>query len=83
VVLARGKKSTGFMALDGGPGFLPEVIRGGLHQFWPFAYKVHRQKLITVRSIGYIFARTGAPLAEVQALAAWPEGGTRATRAPS
>lgn len=33
---------------------------------------MHRQKLITVRSIGYLFARTGAPLAEGQALAAWP-----------
>jgi len=27
-----------------------------------------------VRSIGYLFARTGAPLAEGQALAAWPVG---------
>ena len=38
----------------------------------PFQYKVHRQRLITVRNIGYLFARTGAALAEGQALAAWP-----------
>ena len=63
----------GFMALNGGPGFLPATIKGGLHVFTPYQYRVHRQKLITVRSIGYLVARTGAPLAEGQALAAWPE----------
>jgi uncharacterized membrane protein YqiK len=69
--LRKGKPS-GFMAIDGGPGFLPNTIKGGWHAFTPFQYRVHRQKLITVRSIGYLFARTGAPLAEGQALAAWP-----------
>jgi uncharacterized membrane protein YqiK len=62
----------GFMATENGAGFLPEVIRGGFHRFVPFQYRVHRQKLITVRSIGYLFARTGAALPEGQALAAWP-----------
>jgi uncharacterized membrane protein YqiK len=70
---ARGaRQQSGFMALDGGPGFLPGTIKGGWHLFMPYQYRVHRQKLITVRSIGYLFARTGAPLAEGQALAAWP-----------
>jgi uncharacterized membrane protein YqiK len=69
--LRKGKPS-GFMAIAGGPGFLPDTIKGGWHVFTPFQYRVHRQKLITVRSIGYLFARTGAPLAEGQALAAWP-----------
>jgi uncharacterized membrane protein YqiK len=70
----RGKTSLpGFMALQGGPGFLPATIKGGWHVFTPFQYRVHKQKLITVRSIGYLFARTGALLAEGQALAAWPE----------
>jgi uncharacterized membrane protein YqiK len=69
--LRKGKPS-GFMAVDGGPGFLPNTIKGGWHAFFPFQYRVHCQKLITVRSIGYLFARTGAPLAEGQALAAWP-----------
>jgi uncharacterized membrane protein YqiK len=68
-----GAAASGFMALAGGPGFLPATIKGGWHIFMPFQYRVHRQKLITVRSIGYLFARTGAPLAEGQALAAWPE----------
>ncbi len=68
----RGGRNSGFMALQGGPGFLPDTIKGGWHRFPPFQYRVHRQKLITVRSIGYLFARTGAPLAEGQALAAWP-----------
>jgi uncharacterized membrane protein YqiK len=71
---ARGSKRSGFMALDGGPGFLPDTIKGGWHGFTPFKYRVHKQKLITVRGIGYLFARTGAPLGEGQALAAWPEG---------
>src|SRR5580692_1516954 len=68
----RAGRLSGFMALDGGAGFLPDTIKGGWHAFVPFQYRVHRQKLITVRSIGYLFARTGAPLAEGQALAAWP-----------
>jgi len=67
-----GGRPSGFMALEGGAGFLPDTIKGGWHSFFPFQYRVHRQKLITVRSIGYLFARTGAPLAEGQALAAWP-----------
>ena len=70
---ARGSGRSGFMASDGGPGFLPDTIKGGWHSFTPFKYRVHKQKLITVRSIGYLFARTGAALAEGQALAAWPE----------
>jgi uncharacterized membrane protein YqiK len=67
-----GSQRSGFMALAGGPGFLPQTIKGGWHRFRPFQYRVHKQKLITVRNIGYLFARTGAPLAEGQALAAWP-----------
>jgi uncharacterized membrane protein YqiK len=68
----RAVPPSGFMACRGGPGFLPATLKGGWHFFVPFQYRVHRQKLITVRNIGYLFARTGAPLAEGQALAAWP-----------
>jgi uncharacterized membrane protein YqiK len=68
----RAGARAGFMATRGGTGFLPDTIRGGWHAFMPYQYRVHRQKLITVRSIGYLFARTGAPLAEGQALAVWP-----------
>jgi uncharacterized membrane protein YqiK len=63
----------GFMALGGETGFLPETIHGGFHSYMPFMYRVHRQKLITVRNIGYLFARAGAALPNGQALAAWPE----------
>jgi uncharacterized membrane protein YqiK len=56
-------QTANFMALNGGAGFLPATIKGGWHAFFPFQYRVHRQKLITIRSIGYLFARTGAPLA--------------------
>jgi uncharacterized membrane protein YqiK len=66
-------QTASFMALNGGAGFLPATIKGGWHAFMPFQYRVHVQKLITVRSIGYLFARTGAPLSEGQALAAWPD----------
>ena len=66
------KKRMGFMAVNGGAGFLPDTIKGGWHVFIPFQDKVHRQRLITVRNIGYLFARNGAALAEGQALAAWP-----------
>jgi uncharacterized membrane protein YqiK len=67
-------KKIGFMTLGGDAGFLPEIIQGGWHRFMPFMYKVHKKKLITVRNIGYIFARTGEALPNGQALAAWPVG---------
>ncbi|WP_158743666.1 SPFH domain-containing protein [Acidisphaera sp. L21] len=66
--------SSSFMSLTGSPGFIPEVIRGGWHVFFPGKYRIHRKELITVRSIGYLFARDGAPLPNGQALAAWPDG---------
>ena len=64
----------GFMALEGGAGFLPEVIRGGWHAFAPFQYRVHKRKLITIDQIAYLIARVGAPIGEGQALGEWPEG---------
>ena len=64
----------GFVTLGAEAGYLPEVIQGGWHRFIPFKYRVHRQKLITVRGIGYLFARTGTRLPNGQALAAWPDG---------
>jgi uncharacterized membrane protein YqiK len=64
----------GFVTLGAETGFLPETILGGFHSYMPFMYRVHRRKLITVRNLGYLFARAGAPLPNGQALAAWPEG---------
>jgi len=72
------RKRMGFMTVDGGAGFLPDTIKGGWHLFVPFQYKVHRQKLITVRNIGYLFARTGAALAEARR---WPRGPPTPTQA--
>ena len=64
----------GFMSLAGEPGFMPEVVRGGWHVFFPGMYRIHRQELITVRSIAYLFARNGDAIPNGQALAAWPDG---------
>ena len=65
----------GLIALNGEAGFQPDVLRGGLHFFAPFQYRLHIQSLVTIPQgrIGYIFARDGRPLAADQALAANPQ----------
>ena len=67
----RGSIQGGLVALKGEAGFEPDVLRGGLHFFLPFQYRLHVQPLVTIPQgrIGYIFARDGAPLAADQALA--------------
>lgn len=60
------------MALNGEAGFQPDLIRGGFHLFMPLMYRIHRQKLITVRGIAYAFARDGIPLPAGQTLAKTP-----------
>src|ERR1700759_2394861 len=67
----KGSVRGGIIALNGEAGFQPEVLRGGLHFFFPFQYRLHRQPLVTVPQgrIGYVFARDGHPLASDQALA--------------
>ena len=52
-------RGSGLIALDGRVGFQPEVLRGGPHFFMPFLFRIHLQKLITVRTIAYVFARDG------------------------
>jgi uncharacterized membrane protein YqiK len=66
----RGSMESGFIALNGEPGFQPEVVRGGVHFFFPFAYRVHKKPLVTISQghIGYVFARDGAPLDSAQTL---------------
>src|ERR1700759_285756 len=49
-VWSRKGSSTGFISLDGRAGYQPDVIRTGPHFFVPFLYRIHKQKLITVRS---------------------------------
>ena len=72
----RGSVKEGFISLDGSAGFLPDVLRGGIHFFPPFQYRIHVKSLPTVPqgTIGYIFARSGQPLFPGQTLAALPDG---------
>ena len=48
------------------------MLRGGIHMFFPFMYRIHRSDLVTVGQgkIAYVFARDGAPLAASQVLGA-------------
>lgn len=68
----KGSIKGGLIALNGEAGFQPEVLRGGLHFFVPFQYRLHIQSLVTIPQgrIGYVFARDGRPLGPDQALAA-------------
>ena len=72
----RGSLKGGIIALRGEAGFQPEVLRGGLHLFFPFQYRLHIQPLVTIPQgrIGYLFARDGRPLAPDQALAVSASG---------
>jgi uncharacterized membrane protein YqiK len=72
----KGSIKGGLIALRGEAGFQPDVLRGGLHFFVPFQYRLHIQSLVTVPQgrIGYVFARDGRPLDADQALAANPDG---------
>jgi uncharacterized membrane protein YqiK len=69
---ARGSVQMGFIALNNEAGFQPEILRGGVHFFFPFTYRVHRKPLVTIAQgkLGYVFARDGAPLGSAQALGA-------------
>jgi uncharacterized membrane protein YqiK len=62
----------GFIALNGEAGYEPEVLRGGLHVFFPFMYRIHKSDLVTVGQgkIAYVFARDGAALEPSQVLGA-------------
>lgn len=68
----RGSVADGFIALNGEAGFEPDVLRGGLHLFFPFMYRIQRSDLVTVGQgkIAYVFARDGAPLGASQVLGA-------------
>ena len=68
----KGSITDGFIALNGEAGYEPEVLRGGLHVFFPFMYRIHKSDLVTVGQgkIAYVFARDGAPLGASQVLGA-------------
>lgn len=61
----------GFIALNGEVGYQPDILRGGIHVFKPFQYRIHRSDPITVGqgTIAYVFARSGVPLSSGQVLA--------------
>src|SRR5689334_20662979 len=69
---AKGSIKSGFIALHGEAGFRPEILRGGIHVFFPFMYRIHKSDLVTVGQgkIAYVFARDGAPLGASQVLGA-------------
>ncbi len=69
---SKGSIDGGFIALNGEAGYEPEVLRGGLHVFFPFMYRIHKSDLVTVGQgkIAYVFARDGAPLGASQVLGA-------------
>ena len=69
---AKGSIKDGFIALHGEAGYEPEVLRGGIHVFFPFMYRIHKSDLVTVGQgkIAYVFARDGAPLGASQVLGA-------------
>src|SRR5258708_3986874 len=66
----KGSIQGGFIALHGEAGYEPEVLRGGLHLFFPFMYRIHKSDLVTVGQgkIAYVFARDRAPPAASQVL---------------
>jgi uncharacterized membrane protein YqiK len=68
----KGSIQGGFIALHGEAGYEPEVLRGGLHLFFPFMYRIHKSDLVTVGQgkIAYVFARDGEPLGASQVLGA-------------
>ena len=68
----KGSIQGGFIALHGEAAYEPEVLRGGLHLFFPFMYRIHKSDLVTVGQgkIAYVFARDGAPLGASQVLGA-------------
>ena len=67
----KGSIRSGFIALNGEAGFEPEILRGGVHIFVPFTYRLHMSDMVTVGQgrIAYVFARDGQPLAPSQVLA--------------
>ena len=60
----------GLIALNGEVGYQPQVVRGGLHYFFPFQFRVHKVDLVTIPQgeIGYVFARDGRELTDGQTL---------------
>ena len=67
----KGSLAGGVIALKGEAGLLPELLRGGLHFFRPFMYRLHRQPIPVIpnNELAYVWARSGQILPPSQALA--------------
>jgi len=67
---AKGSIKSGFIALHGEAEFELQILRGGVHVFFPFTYRIHISVVVTVGQgkIAYVFARDGAPLGASQVL---------------
>jgi uncharacterized membrane protein YqiK len=72
----QGSVPGGLIALRREAGYQPDVLRGGIHAFRPFQYRIHSLPLVTIPQgqIGYVFARDGEPLPPTQTLARTPDG---------
>lgn len=68
---SAGSVERGIMALNGEAGYVPELLRGGLHWLMPFQYSVTRASMVTIPQgkMGYVFARDGEALGPMQTLA--------------
>lgn len=66
----QGSLKDGIIALNKESGFLPDVLRGGIHIKPGFRFKVHIYPLITIPQgqMAYIFARSGNVLPNSQLL---------------
>ncbi len=66
----RGSLKDSIIALNGEAGYVPDLLRGGIHFRTVLMYRIHRYPLITIPQgqIAYIFARDGIPLSPAQTL---------------
>jgi uncharacterized membrane protein YqiK len=66
----RGSLKNSIIAINGEAGYLPDLLRGGMHFRSALMYKIHKYPLITVSQgeIAYVFARDGIPLNPEQTL---------------
>jgi uncharacterized membrane protein YqiK len=66
----RGSLKDSIIALHGEAGYVPDLLRGGIHFRTVLMFRIHRYPLITIPQgqIAYIFARDGIPLSPSQIL---------------
>jgi uncharacterized membrane protein YqiK len=66
----KGSLKDAIIALHGEAGYMPDLLRGGIHFRTVLMYRIHRYPLITIPQgqIAYIFSRDGIPLPPSQIL---------------